>query len=826
MRTKLIILATIILTALNLAAFAQNGTSSITGKVGDAGRAAIQAATVTLLKAKDSALVKVSVSDKTGHFEFENIPAGKYLLLVSAVGHTKKYTPVFEVAGASVAVAPVVLTGESREMKAVTITASRPMIEQKIDKTVLNVEASVTNVGANALEVLEKAPGVLVDKDGNISLKGKQGVIIMMDGRPSYLSGPELANLLKGMQASQLDQIEIMTNPPAKYDAAGNSGIINIKTKKNKVKGFNGNVTAGVGQGVYIKTNESISLNYRDGKMNLFSSYSFGYNENFQQLDIYRRYKNDDKTTNAIFEQTAFMKRLNRNNNLKLGMDYYLTQKTTLGIVLSGSYNPQAHNGENISYLKNPLNEVDSIVKADSYIRESWKNGSVNLNVRHLFDSTGREFSADLDYIRYDASNDQRFINTTYTPGWVKRYDEQLNGILPTTIDIYSAKVDYTLPLKNNGKLEMGVKSSYVTTDNKANYSEFVGGQWQPDIVKTNYFDYEENINAAYLSFNKQLNKKWGVQAGLRFENTNLKGWQTDLNPDQPDSSFDRSYNGLFPTVYFSYNASKDNQFGISYGRRIDRPSYQDLNPFMFFIDKFTYGSGNPFLKPQFSNNFELSHIFKGKLTTTLNYSITKDLFNETFNQEKKPNGENGYATIVREGNIGKRQHAGIAVSAQVPVAKWLTVMLFSNYNYTKYSGKIGEEELEIEAGNLMMNMNNQFKFNKGWSAELSGWYRTKGVDGQILLSPFGQLSAGVAKQVLKGKGTVKVNVRDIFYTQQPKGEINFQSTEARFKNMRDTRVVNLTISYRFGKPLKNGNGQRKKGGAGEELNRVKGGGE
>ncbi len=824
MRTKLIV-ASIILTAFNLTALAQQKTAKVAGTVGGADKAAIQAATVTLLKAKDSAVVKMSVSDKSGKYEFENIPEGKYLLLVSAVGHAKKYTPAFEVAGTAVEVAQVALAGESKEMKAVTVTASRPMIEQKIDRTVVNVEASVTNVGANALEVLEKAPGVQVDKDGNISLKGKQGVVIMMDGRPSYLTGPELANLLKGMQASQLDQIEIMTNPPAKYDAAGNSGIINIKTKKNKIKGFNGNATVGVGQGVYFKTNESISLNYRDGKMNLFSSYSFGYNENFQQLDIYRRYKNDDKTTNAIFEQVAFMKKLNRNNNLKLGMDYYLTSKTTVGFVLSGSYNPQTTDGDNTSYLKNPQSQVDSIITADSYIKEVWKNASVNLNVRHQFDSTGRELTADLDYIRYDASNDQRFVNTTYNPGWVKRYDELLNGNLPLSINIYSGKMDYTHPLKNNMKLEMGIKSSYVNTENKANYFEFASGQWQPDYTKTNFFDYKENINAAYVSLNKQLNKKWGIQAGLRFENTNLKGIQYG-NPTQKDSAFDRSYNSLFPTVYISYNANKENQFGINYGRRIDRPSYEDLNPFMFFIDKFTYGAGNPFMKPQYSDNIELTHIFKGFLTTTLNYNVTKDLFNETFSQDKLPNGENGYATIVRQGNIGKRENAGIAVSVQIPVTKWFTTMLYSNYNYIKYSGVLNGEELKVEAGNLMVNMNNQFKFNKGWSAELSGWYRGKGPEGQIVLDAFGQLSAGVAKQVMKGKGTLKLNMRDIFYTQQPKGEINFQSTEARFKNYRDSRVLNLTFTYRFGKPLKNTNGQRKKGGAGEEQNRVKGGGE
>jgi outer membrane receptor protein involved in Fe transport len=823
MRTKLSLLA-IILTALTFNSFAQGGTGKITGMVGDAGQAAIQAATISLLKAKDSALVKMSVSDKEGKFGFENIAQGKYLLLVSAVGHVKKYSPAFELAGESVEVAPVSLAGQSKEMKAVTVTAGRPMIEQKIDKTVLNVEASVTNTGSNALEVLEKAPGVQVDKDGNISLKGKQGVTVLMDGRPTYLSGPELANLLKGMQASQLDQIEIMTNPPAKYDASGNSGVINIRTKKNKMKGFNGSVTAGIGQGVYSKTNESLSLNYRNGRINLFSNYSFGRNENFQQLDIYRRYKNEDGSTNAIFEQVAYMKKLFTNNNLKMGMDYALTNKTTLGVVLSGSYNPETNNARNVSYLKNPAGAVDSISTADSYVKEVWKNGSVNLNMRHQFDSTGRELTVDLDYIGYDASNDQDFVNTTYNPDWAKKYEQLLKGNLPLSINIYSGKVDYTHPLKGDAKLEMGWKSSYVNTVNKANYFEGVGNDWQPDYKKTNFFDYKENINAAYVSLNKQLNKKWGVQAGLRFENTNLEGLQYG-NPTKPDSAFKRSYSNLFPTVYVSYQANKDNQFGASFGRRIDRPSYENLNPFMYFIDVYTYGAGNPFLRPQYSNNYELTHIYKGFLTTTLNYSLTKDLFNETFSQGEVVNGENKYATIVRQGNIGRRQNGGISVSAQIPVAKWWKAMLYTNFNYTEYTGELNKEYIKVEASNLMVNLNNQFKFKKGWSAELSGWYRTKGVEGQILLNPFGQLSAGIAKQILKEKGTLKLGVRDIFYTQQPSGSIDFQSTEAKFTNYRDSRVVNLTFSYRFGKPLK-AISQRKKGGAGDEQSRVKGSGD
>jgi hypothetical protein len=501
------------------------------------------------------------------------------------------------------------------------------------------------------------------------------------------------------------------------------------------------------------------------------------------------------------------------NNNLKIGMDYFLTSKTTLGLVLSGFYNPQTSDGSNTSYLKNPQSVTDSIVFAKSTIKELWKNGSVNLNLRHQFDSTGRELTTDLDYIRYNAQNDQSFANITYSPKWEERYTENLSGDLPMVIDIYSGKLDYTHPLKNNSKLEMGWKSSYVSTDNKANYFTGPKGNQQIDYDKTNFFEYQENINAAYISLNKQLNKKWGVQAGLRYENTSYRGHQYG-NPVRGDSSFKRSYNSLFPTLYISYNADKNNVFSTNFGRRIDRPSYQNLNPFMFFIDKYTYGSGNPYLQPQFSYNAEVSHTYKGKLTTTLNYSITKNLFNETFDQQ-------GYATIIRQGNIGRRENMGIAINANIPVTSWLTSIIYTNYSYTKYSGQLYGEDIDVAAGTLQTNINNQFTFKKGWSAELSGWYRTKGPEGQIILMPFGQLSAGVAKQVLKGKGTVKVNVRDILYTQQPHGDINFKNTEVRFRNSRDTRVANVTFTYRFGKPLKNGNGQRKKGSAGEEQNRV-----
>jgi hypothetical protein len=708
-----------------------------------------------------------------------------------------------------------ILPFQSQNLKEVKVVARKKLVEQKIDKMVINVDAAITNAGTTAMDVLEKSPGIQVDKDGNISLKGKQGVMVMLDGRPTYLSGPELANLLRGMESSQIEQIEIMTNPPAKYDAAGNSGVINIKTKKSKLKGFNGSASANYGQGKYAKFNESLSLNYRNNKINLFGNFSHGRYNNFNQLDIYRRYKNEDESTRAIFEQGSFNRNTWNNHNAKIGMDYYATKKTTFGVVLSGFTNPSDENGFNKSFLKNPSATTDSIVESRSTTNQRWSSGALNLNMRHAYDSTGRELTADIDVVKYDVSNVQNFSNISFTPTMIKQSEDNLRGDIPMKISIYSAKMDYTRPIKD-GKIEAGWKASYVENDSRANYYNLIDEESHPDYTKTNYFRYKENINAGYINFNKKLSTKWEMQTGLRFENTNYSGLQWG-NPTQKDSSFNKSYNGIFPTVYIKYSADKNNQIGLSVGRRIERPRYEDLNPFMFFIDKYTYGRGNPYLLPQYSNNIELSHTFKGFLTTTLNYGETKNMFSEIFDQE------GSYATVVTQGNIGKRENMGVAMSAQIPVAKWMSSNVYANYNHDKLNGKLVGEDFQVSAGNVTVNVNNQLTFKKGWSGEVSGWYRSKGVWGQIQSYPMGALTTGVSKQVLKGKGSVKMSVRDIFYTQPAKGDINFKSTEAHFRSHWDSRQVNFTFTYRFGKPFKV-EGPQRRDSRPEEQNRVKGG--
>jgi iron complex outermembrane receptor protein len=799
-----------------------NAQTLIKGSVQDENKSPLEAASISLIKGTDTLSFKNEVSNKEGKYSFSAIPAGSYYIRISSIGHVRVDGTVFTVvSGMKTLELPAFnLQKQNNELASVAVVGKKPFIEQKSDRILVNVDASPANAGTSVMDVLEKSPGVSVDKDGNISLKGKQGVTIMIDNRPTYMSGAQLAIYLKSLPSSAIDQLEIMSNPSAKYDAAGNSGIINIKTKKNKAKGFNGSTTLTYTQGKYAKPGGSLNLNYRVNKFNIFFNGGYTYWQGFQQLDINRNYLDPGtKNINSIFTQSTHMKFLSPELNLKLGMDYFLDSKTTLGVVFSGYQNNETDISQSYISLKNANNVTDSLVQSFGNIHGIWSNGTMNLNFRRQFDSSGRELTADVDYIYYKSGSNQLFQNYTYDPDMNLLNSNTLSGDLPSTINIYSFKTDYTHPFRNDFKLEAGLKTSFVATDNKANYYDVSGDVYTPDTTKTNYFVYHENINAAYINLTKKYGK-WNLQAGLRVENTNYDGHQYGniYTVNNNDSSFKKSYVNAFPTAYITYDLNNNNSFNLNFGRRIDRPDYGDLNPFLFFLDEYTYQAGNPYLQPQLSTNIEMSHTYKNKLTTTLNYSNTQNFFAETFEQ-------NGHATVVRRGNIGRRENGGIAVSLNMPLTKWWNTTIYVNVNYNHFTGELYGENLDVSAVTGMGNMTNQFKFTNGWSAELSGWYRTSGIEGQIMVQPLGQTSAAVAKQIMKEKASLKLGLRDIFYTQQVHGTINFQETEATFHNSRDSRQLSLTFTYRFGKVIKGQQNNRHSGGADDESSRLKKGG-
>ena len=803
-------LSLLLLLIVSIAATSQHGT--ISGKIIDQDKKPVAGATVSLLK--ETTVVKNIAADNNGMFSLTAINDGRYTLKITAAGFAPLVTDSLVVSSSLTEQERIfTLKPFSELLQAVSVTAKKQFIERKIDRTVMNVDALLSNAGLSALEVLENAPGVIVSSEGDISLKGKSGVMIFIDDKPTYLSGADLANYLKGLPSGTLDKIEIIPNPPARYDAAGNAGVINIRTKKTKVRGFNGGLNLNYNQGKYARTNNSINFNYRSPKINFFGTGSYATANTYNDLDIYRYYQNPDGSLRSTFFQNSFIRRHFTSSNLKLGLDYFLTPKTTIGILLSGIYRPSNESTINRSVVANGAGVVDSVITANNKEEGKWKNGSVNLNFLYRY-SDNKEISFDLDYITYDSKEKHDFLNGIYGPSGNLKSTDGLIGNLPSDISIYSAKADYSTTLKSKAVFAAGAKTSFVNTDNAANYFTVINNITAPDYNITNHFLYKETINAAYVNLNKDWSK-FSMQAGLRLENTISNGHQLG-NPQKADSSFRRSYTNLFPTLYLLYklDTNSNNQLAFSYGRRIDRPYYQDLNPFISPLDKFSIYVGNPYLQPSFTDAFELSHIFKNQITTTLSYSYTADIVQETIDLANS-------IYISRPANIGKSSVLGLGVSGSVKIKKLITTNFYAEVQNRHYKGVVYEYALDTSLVYFGANITNQASFGKGWSAEISGNYRTGILVGQIISSQTGRVNAAIGKKILNNKGSLKLNFRDIFRTGLNHGIItSIKNAYATYRNWGDTRSVMLSFSYNFGKTNKGP--RNRNSGAETEQNRVK----
>lgn len=805
-------------------AAAQSPSIRLSGRVTGGDRQALESATVQLLRAADSSLVKTAISSKSGDYLFEQLTAGNYRLLITAVGYESFYSSLISLQeGQSLHLEqPAQLQASTKSITGVTVTARRPFIESKIDKTVVNVEASPTSAGATALEVLEKSPGIMVNNDGVISLRGKSGVTVMMDGKPTYLSATDLATLLRNMPASAIDQIEIMTNPSARFDAAGNSGIINIKTKKGRAGGFNGSVMTGITTSFFTqdgnlyvipKSQNSFNFNYRKNKINIFGNYNPNVFRGRNYQHITRTVLNNDKEPEGFVDVNARFRFGNNNHTLKLGLDYFADKKNTFGIAVTGfsfSGHPRPSTRTVTSDAAgNPVSDMRSLT--DNRLR--FRNMTANFNFRHVFDSAGRELTADLDYVVYD--NISRMLLTTDFYNGQGQYTGNtllLRGALPSTIHIYSAKTDYVHPLSKTAKLEAGLKTSYVENDNLVQYDRLVNEKWEQD-ARSNHFVYKENITAAYINGSAKWGK-WSLQGGLRLETTLSRGHQVTN-----DSSFRREFVNLFPSVFASYALNAQHQLTLSYSRRITRPNYQDLNPFIYFLDSLTYRRGNPFLTPQFTHNIELSHSFKGKFITTFNYNHTRDVIAQIM----RPDGEIVYLT---SDNVARFRNIGIAMTAPLTLARWWNVNLFANVFNNHYKGVFDARPLDLGYTSFLINITQSFTVKEGMSLELSGFYRAKSMEQLTLSEPMYMFSVGGQKTVLKGKGTVRLNLRDPFWLQRFKGQVKYDLVDSRIYNRWDNRQVTASFTYRFGKTnTQNQAPRRRTNAAQDEQNRAGQGG-
>jgi outer membrane receptor protein involved in Fe transport len=786
---------------------------SLSGKVSDVASGGIAYATIALHAPADSSIVKADYSDTDGTYELTNITSGSYILSVSMPGYATYYESMMIDINTT---KDITLEAKVEDLKAVTVSAQKPYIERKIDRTIVNLDALLANAGSTAFEALERAPGVSTDNDGNIKLKGRSGVAIYIDDKPTYLSGLELENYLKSLPTGTIKHIEIMTNPPAKYEAAGNAGIINIVTKRNRLAGFFGNASANGQRSRFYRSNNSLNLNYTKNKVGLYANVNGGYRKSYQDLNINRYYKNDDLTPSGAFKQNSYIVKSSSNVSAKVGIDYYMTDKTTIGASFKTLTNPGMDITDNNAGVSDATQAIQRVVKAYNTEEMNFKNKTYNTYLRHLIDSSGSTITLDLDYVTYNSSNDQLFNNIFYTNNGTLTYTDKITGSLPSDISIYAAKTDYTLPINKIASFSAGLKTAHTKTNNAAVYDNTIAGVTTPDYSLTNKFLYDEWIHAAYINYTTKAGPI-ELQMGLRSEYTTLEGDQLG-NAVKPGSTFNRNYLGVFPTLFASWNVDTAalHNLSFSYGRRIDRPYFQDLNPFVSPLDKFTFYTGNPNLKPTYTNNLSLTHSYKGQINTTLTFAKTTDGINETLEISDG-------IYYSRPNNITTQYTYGLSVEANIQAASWYTINAYTEYDYFQYKSKLYTEQLNAGGPFFYFQANNSFTLGKGWTAEVRGDYQSDIVVAQLKILDFGTLNLGFSKKIMKDAATIRLAVNDILHTRRGSGIINnLRLTDADWNSQLDTRLVSLTFTYRFGKSTSTKQ-KYKAGGSESEQQRVKG---
>ena len=792
MKIHLLKILTIILCAgyLNTARAQNTNQAKVIGVLNDAQSKPVDYASVSLLNAKDSTTVMGTLSTEAGEYHFDNIKNGTYIVKATVVGYENGSSQSFTISDSSKTILVPVLKMKTsnRNLNTVVITATKPTIEHLADKTVINVAGSVLATGNTAMDILERAPGVTVDKDDNISLKGKQGVTVMINDKLTYLSASQLATLLRSTDGGTIQSIELITNPSAKYDAAGNSGIINIKLKKNKMSGTNGTVSVTGGLGTYVKSSEEFSINHKDGNLNVFGNFSRGDIPQARIIDINRVVVNvDTPGKSTYFKQSSFMPSINHYNNYSFGADYDSSPKNTFGFAVNGYFNNYDQgNTNNTKIASTPNGAPDSTQQTLSQVNNSYKNYTIDLNDTYKIDTLGQELAFDVDYSKF-TNNSNANYNTFFSNP--KDTTVHLRQITPSAIDIRVGKIDYTKNLTKSLKLEAGGKYSDVKTDNNLEAStQDIHGVYNNDIALSNQFIYDEKISAGYLNLTKTY-KNTSIEVGLRGENTQSKGDLTTTNIIN-----ERKYFNLFPSAFLHHTFNDKNEVNLSYSRRIDRPDYSDLNPFVYYLDQYTYSEGNPFLKPQYTNNFELDYTYNKSYNLSLSYSHTTDLMQQIIltNDTTKAS----YQTNL---NLSSEDSYNASISIPVTVTKWWSIQFDATAFYLKFKSDTLSGGM-LDRGKLayVAKANQTFTF-AGFKAELFANYQSPLTYGLYNIYARYNVDAGISHSFDNKKLNIKFSVSDVFNTERNNLDINYQSDDLQIRQKQEIRIARLSLTYNFG---------------------------
>ncbi len=788
------------------------GRASVHGTVTNSQGVGIELATLTLHRATDSVVVKTEFSDAHGGFQLDAKAGERYRVSAAKAGLARSWSPAFELPAAGLTLAVITLVAsQGVVLKDVAVTGRKPLFEHRPDRTVVNVADSPLSAGATTLDVLGRSPGVSLGADNDLALRGRTGVLVYVDGKRMPMSGAELADYLRALPAEQLQSIELITNPPASYDAQGGAGVIDIKLKRDQRLGTNGSVNASYGRSEYGKFVGGLALNYRRKKINLYGTYAYTDRRYFTHLSFDRQFFATPLQPAGRSLQFSDQISQLRSHSGKVGLDVTLSKRTLLGASLMGLASQLNSRIDGDTHLFEASGAPSAHYTSTTDQDLSRPSGAANLNLRHSFadSATAATLSADADYARYRTTR-LTGLNTYFeTPAGPTNL---LSGDQHSNLSIGALRVDYSQPLPHRARLEAGGKITLITSSNDVLFTNTVNGQQTVNSDISNEFRYRENVNAAYANL-RGAAPKTTLQAGLRAEQTNTLA---DLSGADARK---RHYIQLFPNLLVQRTLNERHALALAIARRVDRPTYSQLNPLRAYVDATSYRSGNPYLVASTSYNYELTHTYKGKFSTALAYARTS----QPIEHVVQPSPDGNRVVVTQDVNLTTQHFYTLTFIVPLELTSWWTLYANELFYYNRFVGNVAGTALDRGQFACNLTLNNSITLPHGWTADLNGLYESREVFVFETTRQRGQVSAGIQKSIWGKQGTLRLNVADIFYTTPIRATATYNNFVESFVARPDTRIVTAAFTYRFGNN-KVAAARRRAAGADEELRRAAGG--
>lgn len=770
----------------------QAQTGMIRGSLQNAAGDPLGFANVALYRAADSSLAKVAISEDDGRFELPSLDGGAYRLEASYLG-LPSYREAITLEPGQVLDLGVRTFGESAvELEEAIVRAARPLVEIKPDRTIFNVQGTINSTGEDALSLLRKAPGVLVDNNDQLSVLGRSGVLLYVDGKQLPLRGNELAQYLSALQADQIDHIAIISNPGARYDAAGNAGIIDIRLKKDKNHGANGSINTSFSQGRYFRANTGASGNYRNKHLNVFGNGAVFRNRGFNTIDFL------NVQNGLSLDEINRMYNRGEGFEVRAGLDYFLSDHHTVGVLASaGEFGSERRslNRVRIASLASPT-LPDSILLASTRGDDSRQRLTANLNYRYD-NRKGRTLNLDADLGQFANTNVRFQPNRYYAADGSTPLSEVINAFdTPTDIAIYTLKADYEQDLLG-GKWSAGAKYSQVVSDNTFLVYDVPAELYELNRRLSNTFDYDERVMAGYLQYGRSLGKTWQMNAGLRGEHTTARGDLQAFLPELQEPPVNLHYFNLFPTAGLSWQPMDGHALNLQYGRRINRPDYHVLNPFNNLLSQLSYEKGNPFLRPEIVHNLELGYTLLQRYNLKVAYSRTLDQITRLIG----PDAQDPRANFISWENLARQTVWSANLSAPIQLAAFWSAYVNINASHLHNQADYGQgATVDLQAFTYNLYHQQSFQLPYGLKAEISGWYSGPGIWGGVFrYDPSWSLDLGLQRRFLREKLNVRLNVTDIFYEAYWSGVSAFNGLEARGQGQWDSRRCSISLSYDMG---------------------------